>query len=415
MSSAAKLLVLIGSIALNGNGRVAIQDLDLTSTLISTWQDVADICAPLTRLDILRLSRNRFQPLVEQPSFGQSFAKLRCLALNRVYLSWDEFELLEPSMPNLQVLQIGFNMFTELGKTDPASPIASQKIKGLVNLEDLHLEGNLLADWNQILRLSHLPKLKTLDLSENKFVNVIGPQDDNDFKTLTSLRLADNLIEGWLSIDQIGLYTTLRSLWIGNNPVLTKLPQEQQLSAPSSHGFDPRTECIVRMPHIVQLNGSEITKKDRLNAELYYVTQVAHSTKGMDEAAILAIHPRFEELCKVHGRPDTSDESRKATSDILKDRLIEITLVSKSDIDSPVKASFKRKVLGTMTVKNLKNLAQKLLRIPSQRQQLVFLTNDPDYADVKVKVYLKDDMRQISFYDVTDGEEIIVLGAPAGK
>lgn len=32
-----------------------IQDLDLSSTLISTWQDVADICAPLTKLTILRL------------------------------------------------------------------------------------------------------------------------------------------------------------------------------------------------------------------------------------------------------------------------------------------------------------------------------------------------------------------------
>ncbi|KAF9360459.1 hypothetical protein BGX26_009287 [Mortierella sp. AD094] len=393
----------------------AIKDLDLTSTLISTWQDVADICAPLTQLDVLRLSRNRFQPLVAQPSLGQSFASLRCLALNRVYLSWDEFEFLEPSMPNLRILQIGFNMFTELGKTDPASPIASQKVKGLINLEDLHLEGNLLADWNQILRLSHLPKLKTLDLSENKFANVIGPQDDDDFKTLTSLRLADNLIENWLSIDQIGLYTTLRSLWIGNNPLMTKSPQGQHLSVPSSHGFDPRTECIVRMPHVEQLNGSEVSKKNRLDAELYYVTHVALSTKGMDEAAILALHPRFEELCQVHGRPDTSDEFRKATSDILKDRLIEITLVSKDKIDGPVKASFKRNVLGTMTVKSLKNLAQKLLRIPSLRQQLVFLTNDPDYADVKVEVYLKDDMRQISYYDIMDGEEIIVLDVPKGK
>ncbi|KAF9174915.1 hypothetical protein BGX20_009207 [Mortierella sp. AD010] len=265
-------------------------------------------------------------------------------------------------------------------------------------------------DSMEIVGLANTNVARAADFDETQKA-CPGPQDDNDFKTLTSLRLADNLIEGWLSIDQIGLYTTLRSLWIGNNPVLTKPPSGQQISVPSTHGFDPRTESIVRLPHIVQLNGSEISEKDRLNAELYYVTQVAHSTKGMDEAAILAIHPRFEELCKVHGRPDTSDEFRKATSDILKDRLI----VSKSDIDGPVKASFKRKVLGTMTVKNLKNLAQKLLRIPSQRQQLVFLTNDPDYADVKVKVYLKDDMRQISFYDITDGEEIIVLGAPAGK
>ncbi|KAF9200224.1 hypothetical protein BGZ49_009559 [Haplosporangium sp. Z 27] len=383
----------------------AIRDLDLTSTLVSTWEDVAEICAPLSKLDILRLSRNRFQPLSVQPSIGQSFINLRCLSLNRVYLSWDEVQLLEPSMPNIQILQIGYNMFTELGKTNPETPIATQKIKGFVNLEDLHLEGNLIADWNQVLRLSHLPKLKSLELSENKLVNIIAPQDDNDFKTLTTLRIADNLVDNWHSIDQLSRYTKLRNLWIGNNPIMKEIPYGQN----GSTGFDPRTSCIVRMPHIDQLNGSEITKSNILDAELYYLKYVALSTKGMDAAAINELHPRFEELCQTHGRPDISDESRKATSDILKDRLIEVTLVSKDSINGPAKTSFKRNVLGTMTVKNLKNLAQKLLRVPSLRQELVFQTNDPDYEDVKVDVYLKDDLRQISYYDIKDGEEIFVL------
>ena len=61
-------------------------------------------------------------------------------------------------MPNLQILQIGFNTYAELGKTDESSPVSSQKLKGFANLEELHLEGNLFEDWNQILRLSRLPK-----------------------------------------------------------------------------------------------------------------------------------------------------------------------------------------------------------------------------------------------------------------
>ncbi|KAF9113376.1 hypothetical protein BGX27_001704 [Mortierella sp. AM989] len=335
----------------------AIKDLDLTATLVSAWQDVAKICAPLTNLDILR-------------------ARL----LTHKRLRKTQFELLEPSMPNLQVLQIGFNMLTELGKTNTDTPIASQKLKGLVHLEDLHLEGNLFSDWNQILRLSHLPKLKSLDLSENKFESIIGPQDDNDFKTLESLRLTDNPLADWVSIDQLGLYTTLRAVWVGDNPV----PQAQRNEHASS-GFDPRTACIVRMPRVEQLNGSEITMKNSLDAELYYIKHVALSTKGMDDAAIRALHPRFEELCQ------------------------EITLVSKDNIGGPVKASFKRNVLGTMTVKSLKNLAQKLLRVPSIRQELMFQMNDPDYENVKVDVHMTDDLRQISYYDVKDGEEILVL------
>lgn len=66
--------------------------------------------------------------------------------------------LLEPSLPNLEILQIGFNLFTELGKADESTSVEDQKIKGFAKLEDLHLEGNKLVDWNQILRLSRLPK-----------------------------------------------------------------------------------------------------------------------------------------------------------------------------------------------------------------------------------------------------------------
>lgn len=56
------------------------------------------------------------------------------------------------------MLQIGFNMLTELGKVDGSLPVATQKVNGFAKLEDLHLEGNLFSDWNQILRLSHLPR-----------------------------------------------------------------------------------------------------------------------------------------------------------------------------------------------------------------------------------------------------------------
>ncbi|KAI8606037.1 hypothetical protein EDD21DRAFT_410545 [Dissophora ornata] len=386
-----------------------IRDLDLSSTLIATWKDVADICAPLSKLDILRLNRNRFQPLIEQPSLEYGFKNIRCLAMIRIYLTWDEVELLEPSMPNLQIFQIGFNMYTELGKTNESSSASSQKLKGFANLEELHLEGNLFEDWNQILRLSRLPKLKSLDLSDNKIKSIIGPQDEDDFKLLTTLGLANNLLNDWSSIDQLGKYASLRNVWIGNNPIVDN-PLQNQYSGDVFSGLDSRISAIARMPWIQQLNGSEITKKVRIDAELYYLKHVGLSTKGMDDAAVQALHPRFEELCQIHGPPDTSDEFRKATSDVLKDRLISITLVSKASIGGPAKASFQRKVLGTMTVKSLKNLAQKLLRIPALRQELVFQMNDPDYENIKVDVVLADDIRQISYYDVKDGEEIIVLG-----
>ncbi|KAG0289384.1 hypothetical protein BGZ97_006477 [Linnemannia gamsii] len=315
--------------------------------------------------------------------------------------------LLEPSLPNLEILQIGFNLFNELGKSDESTPVAEQKIKGFEKLENLHLEGNKLVDWNQVLRLSRFPKLKSLDLSENRITNIIGPQDPEDFKLLESLRLNDNDLKEWSSIDQLGLYKSLTSLWIANNPVMAKAAEDA--TADNSGKPDVRTITIARMAHINQLNGTEILKKNRIDAELYYLKNAAFSTVGSEPSAIRALHPRFEELCELHGRPDTSDERRKATSDLLKDRLLNITFVTKDSIDGPAKTTVQRGVLGSMTVRNVKNLVQKLLRVPAMRQELLFMAEDPVYAGVMHKVFLKDDLRMLSHYDIEDDTEVIVL------
>ncbi|KAG0025293.1 hypothetical protein BGZ81_007254 [Podila clonocystis] len=385
-----------------------IEDLDMTSTLISTWKDVADICAPLTSLGVLRLNRNRFMPLTEQPQFGASFRSLRCLALNRVYMTWDEVELLEPSIPNLEMLQFGFNLLKELGKTDENTssfPVSHQKVKGFANLQDIHLEGNAFQDWNQILRLSRLPKLKAMDLIDNKIDQILAPEDPEDFKFLEMLRLNGNTFQDYVSFDRLGLYPSLKTLWVGSRPVVNNQGEEGS----GDQEVDPRTLIVAKMGRLEHLNGSEVLPKNRLDAELYYVKHVAMATVGMEPSAVNALHPRFEQLCQVYGAPDVSDESRKATSDMLKDRLIAITFVTKDKATGPPKTKIQRNVLGTMTVKNLKNMVQKLVKIPAMRQDLSFVIPDPDYADKTINVRLKDDMRQISFYEVQDGVEIIVL------
>ena len=72
------------------------------------------------------------------------------------------------------------------------------------------------------------------------------------------------------------------------------------------------------------------------------------------------------------------------TDDHLNYCVLAITLVSKDSKDGPVKLSVERSILGTMTVKSLKNLAQKLLKVPAMRQEIIFLADDLDYKDVKV-------------------------------
>jgi hypothetical protein len=53
-------------------------------------------------------------------------------------------------------------------------------------------------------------------------------------------------------------------------------------------------------------------------------------------------------------------------------------------LNGPAKATVQRGVLGSMTVRNVKNLIQKLLRVPAMRQELSFIAEDPVYAGVMV-------------------------------
>ncbi|KAF9425173.1 hypothetical protein BGZ94_007774 [Podila epigama] len=240
-----------------------------------------------------------------------------------------------------------------------------------------------------------------MDLSDNKIEVIDAPEDTDDFKTLNTLRFNGNIAQDWLSFDRLGMYPSLKTLWVGPNPV--KPPSNNPAAA-----VEPRIIIIAKMEHLEHLNGSEVQKRHRLDAELYYQKHVALTTVGMEDSAVNALHPRFEKLCQLHGPPDVSEESRKATSDVLKDRLVAVTLATKVGKNGPPQTTIQRNVLGTMTVKNLKNLIQKLFKIPAMRQELSFEIVDPDYDDKKITVELKDDMRQLSYYDIHDGVEIMI-------
>jgi len=101
-------------------------------------------------------------------------------------------------------------------------------------------------------------RLKTLDLSENTINSIQAPQDAEDFKSLTTIRLSDNNIDNWASIDRLGLYSSLSSLWIGNNPITTKA--SPGASGENSTGLDSGISIIARMGSLRQLNGSEVNK-----------------------------------------------------------------------------------------------------------------------------------------------------------
>ncbi len=62
-----------------------------------------------------------------------------------------------------------------------------------------------------------------------------------------------------------------------------------------------------------------------------------------------------------------------------------------------------------MTIRNLKNMIQRLLKIPAARQQLILLQPiDLEDRDL-ITMDINDNLRDLKFYNINDGDEIVVL------
>lgn len=125
-------------------------------------------------------------------------------------------------------------------------------------------------------------------------------------------------------------------------------------------------------------------------------------------------------LFTVHGEPNLQEKSKEA-SVALKDRLFNIVLTQRSinpnDLlsiqfkkDLPeLKNSVSKRFLPTMTIRNLKNMIQRLLKVPAARQQLILLQPiDLEDRDL-ITMDINDNLRDLKFYNINDGDEIVVL------
>ena len=64
-----------------------------------------------------------------------------------------------------------------------------------------------------------------------------------------------------------------------------------------------------------------------------------------------------------------------------------------------------------MTIRNVKHMIQKLLKIPAAKQQLILLQsidNENNDRDLMI-MDITDDLRDLKFYGINNGDELLVL------
>ncbi|KAL4908324.1 hypothetical protein BDW74DRAFT_147252 [Aspergillus multicolor] len=275
-----------------------IVELDLSVNMLTTWRDVADICGPLKRLRLLRLSGNRLGPIEE----GLRFDGVEELHLDDTLLPWEQVSMAAAHFPSLTWLSASGNQISTA-----VTPISNA-------LTTLVLENNDIGSLSSIRALSSLQNLKHLSLRGN-CIDTIAEADarDSSFqfsKSLQSVDLSRNKINSWIFINRLPeVFPGLRNLRVSGNPLYN------QAVAPSSVTGIPEKPMTVdeaymltlaRIATLQVLNYSTISEKDRSNAELYYLSLIGKELSASPEPAepdISKTHPRYNELCKIYGEP----------------------------------------------------------------------------------------------------------------
>lgn len=282
-----------------------ITELDLGSNLFESFQEIVYICQQLPGLQRLTLDGNRFRMNAaslenSKKTIVPMFDSLIHLSVSRTLLDWQTVGAISLDCPNLQWLSAAENELSTL-------PDARMSTK----LTSLNLEGNEIEILAEALPALALPSLRSLSLKRNNITSTFRREGDQISWSsrplsiaLQELDLSYNSTSDWILINDIPhLLPNLLHLRVTGNPLYINLRSAEGKALMAEDGY---MLTIARLPQVETLNYSKITEKERLNAETYYLGQIAVELGKMteDEAdVILQHHPRYRALCEEYGEP----------------------------------------------------------------------------------------------------------------
>ncbi|KAI5466189.1 hypothetical protein BGZ63DRAFT_375567 [Mariannaea sp. PMI_226] len=274
-----------------------ITHLDLSRNLFDRLGPVTDICRELPSLDSLRLSGNRLQGILEDDSEG-AFNGVKELFLEETLMTWEDMGHLAAKCPSLTSLNATSNQLFSLPCISYGGLLSS-------TLTTLTLEFNFFSTMADLGAIAPLTALRSLHLKGNN-ITAISPEGVEAPVFPQSLEYLDvsyNNIQTWSFIDNLPKhFPGLRSLRISHNPVYDAADMETNTSSSEeSHMF-----TIARLGALKSLNFSHITPDDRIDAEMFYLSRIGKQLSAAPETEaphIIALHPRYAELCETYGEP----------------------------------------------------------------------------------------------------------------
>ncbi|KZS89988.1 RNI-like protein, partial [Sistotremastrum niveocremeum HHB9708] len=287
-----------------------VRGLDLSQSLIPSWEVIAAIAGQLHHLETLTLNSNRFQSPLGFSDSG-TFSRVTELRLNNTLLGWHQLLTVLPDFPVLSALELGYNRLSCLS-------VPSDHALSFPSVRSINLDSNFLASLPELaIALGSFPQLERLLLTSNHFENIpLLPREQRDgIRQLKHLTLTNNRISKLSDFDTLNiLCPELLSLNVSGNPVF---------EAPDTKS-SARQLIIARMTHLTSLDFSSISRQERKDSEVLYLSHVAQQSFENEDLRSIA-YPRWRELCEEHGRPSGPRISVRNT---LGSKLITLQVIS---------------------------------------------------------------------------------------
>ncbi|XP_019872154.1 tubulin-specific chaperone E isoform X2 [Aethina tumida] len=354
-----------------------IRELDISKNLLSSWLDIFDICSQLEHLHWINVSENYLTLPDNYSDF--IFPNIKTLICGYMNLKWSDVLKLSTVFPNVEELRVPYNDITVL---------CIPKNTTLINLKMLDLEGNSIEHWSEIMKLSIIGTLQQLNLENINLKSIEIDKTDNIFINLIKINLSNNDIMNWKSVGELDKLPCLEEVRLMRNPFLdlTDLETRDQM-------------ITARLKNLKVLNGRVISAEERRGAEYDYIKRHGLEwlkVKGSpDEQSFLSEHNRYLELIQTYGSLEESELT--VQSHILQSSLITLKLVHEDRI-------ILKKVPPTIAVQKLVMLAGKLFKL-SDRPRLKYISG----AKSEIEVDLDDDVKELGYYSVQEGDIIKVL------
>jgi Leucine-rich repeat (LRR) protein len=378
-----------------------LKELDLAGNLFSDWNDLFEVLLTFPQVEWLSFASNKIHdiPLHLETKQG-GFGHLRVLNLNKCSIeSFRTIEILDKICPNIEELCIAFSDLSDMSERDP-DDLSSMvtPLNGFRQLKLLDCSSCNLDSWaDQVHRLAHLPKLKTLILDDNLLSDPVIEESKSEFYALENLQIAGTAIESWTGIQSLSNLHNLKTFRFRKCPLTDAIGSGEA-----------RAGTIARLPLIQVLNASQISAKERLEAERRYVSSVSReilqiknqthfsNKDGNELSAIDAFnklglnerYPRFEELVVKHKESMIVGQSSFVGEGSISNNALNVTIVSMA-AESCTSEPLVKRLPASLKIGRLKTMCARAFGLDVELQILHFrsevrLLIDINYTEIKM-------------------------------